>query len=111
MEILCKIRDIQRGLEQYEQSFETVHGMSVKEGMLLCSISESQIKAGDIAEKIMLSCSNCSKILSSAEKKGYISRTLGDQDKRTMYVCLTKKGKEKLESIYKTNIPLPDILG
>lgn len=47
--ILCKIRDLQKALDAYAAAFEAAHGLSLKEGMLLCCIAESERTASEIA--------------------------------------------------------------
>lgn len=108
---LCKIRDIQRALELYESTFEKATGLTLKEGMLLCCISESELTSTELATKVDMSCSNCSKVLGAVEKKGYIQRMLGAADKRNMFFKLTEAGKVKLAEI-KSNMPsIPALLG
>lgn len=107
MDKLCKIRDIQKALENYEIAFDKKFDLSLKEAMILCGISEAECSATELAEKIDLTCSNCSKVINSVEKKGLIQRTLGTNDKRNMFFRLTADGKEKLDYIirYKPEIP------
>lgn len=107
MDILCKIRDLQKAMEQFERQFETEQGISLKEGMILCSLKEKQLSATELAEKTSLTNSNCSKMINSVENKGYIERTLGKEDKRNMFFTLSEKGKNKLETIQKHEYNLP----
>ena len=110
MNPLCKVRDIQRALELFEQEFEHLNGISLKEGMVLCSLSEGNCTASELAAKIDLTCSNCSKVISSVERKGYIIRNLGETDKRNMFFTLSDIGNSKLAEI-KQRIPdIPELL-
>lgn len=101
MKRLCKIREVQHAIAQAEHLFTTKYGICFNEGMLLCHLShlEKPITSGEISDLLELSHSNTSKIISSAEDKGYINRELGHDDKRHMYFTLTKKGHELLNSI------------
>jgi DNA-binding MarR family transcriptional regulator len=111
MDRLCKIRDIYRAIFEFESAFQTRYGMGLNEGMLLCTLSKSeQSSSGEIAACLGLTCSNTSKIIASAEKKGLIQRALGDNDKRQMYFSLTEKGREQLLSICKFELELPELL-
>ncbi len=110
MTTLCTFRDINRAIATYEQAFLAQNGMTLNEGMLLCCIAEQQLTATDIAHKISLSNSNCSKIIKLAENKKLIYRTLGDKDKRQMYFSLTSAGKQFLLDIYQNEIAIPDLL-
>lgn len=111
MEILCRIRDIYRSIAIYELHFESVHNMSLNEGMLLCSLcKEQKLSSGQIAKILNLSNSNTSKVIRSVENKKLVKRILGNTDKRQMYFSLTQLGKEKLEAIQCEKIDIPDLL-
>jgi len=110
MNTLCEIRDLQKALEKYEQSFEKINGLSLKEGMLLCCIAEAEFNASELATKIDLTCSNCSKVINSVEKKGLIQRMLGTNDKRNMFFSLTEAGKLQLDAIKLNKIEIPAIM-
>lgn len=110
MNPLCKIRDIQKALEVYEMSFEQLNGLSLKEGMLMCCLSEKECTATELANQTDMTSSNCSKIISSIEKKGFVVRQFGKDDKRNMWFTLTESGTHKLREL-KLHLPeLPDIL-
>jgi len=107
---LCKIRDIQRALEQFESDFEKATGLTLKEGMVLCCVSESDVTSTEVASKVDMSCSNCSKVLGAVEKKGYIQRMMGATDKRNMFFTLTEAGKLKLAQIKEHMPVIPSLL-
>lgn len=110
MELLCKIREVQRALEVFEATFEKINDISLKEGMIMCWLSENECNASDLAGRTEMSCSNCSKIISSLEKKGFITRNFGKIDKRNMLFSLTKSGENKLAQL-KINLPeIPEFL-
>lgn len=104
----CKLRELQLELEAYEKSFQQAHNLTLKEGMLLCCVSEGEKNAGTIAAKIDLSCSNCSKIITAVEKKGFLSRSIGSGDKRNMLFELTERGQLKLKEIIGVEVEVPN---
>lgn len=109
--VICAIRDVYRAIAELETQFQEQYNMSFNEAMLLCSlIKTEQLSSGEIAEVLGLSNSNASKIIKNVEKKGFIKRMLGSEDKRQMYFSITQKGKTKIEQIHNSNIPLPNIL-
>ncbi len=111
MEVLCKIRDIYRAIAAFEQLFEKEFDLCLNEGMALCSLSKSgQLTSGEIADLLGLTTSNASKVITSVEKKGLVSRVLGEKDKRQMYFSLTPDGKKRIEAIYGNTPELPEIL-
>lgn len=107
---LCKIRDIQKAMEDFARSFEAAHGLSLKEGMLLCCIAETERTASELACEIDLSASNCSKVLASAEKKGLVQRHVGLSDKRNVIFNLTNEGKALLTKINNQKLDIPEAL-
>lgn len=111
MEKLCKIRDIQRLIIQYEVEFEKLHGICLNEGMALCSLTKQEkLSSGELSEILGLTHSNTSKVIASVERKGYVERVMGQEDKRQMYFTITAKGREVLERIHKKELEIPDTL-
>ena len=99
MEPLCRIRDILRSINDFESQFQEKHGISLNEGMLLCTISKmGRCSSGRIAEVLGITSSNASKVIVSAEKKGFIERIVGKEDRRQMHFTMTDKGHKKVES-------------
>ena len=54
--------------------------------------------------------SNTSKVISNAEEKGFVSRTLGKHDRRQMYFVLTDRGRELISTINNDEITLDELL-
>ena len=59
---------------------------------------------------IGLTASNTSKVISNAEEKGFVSRTLGKHDRRQMYFVLTDRGRELISTINNDEITLDELL-
>ncbi|MEG1793410.1 MAG: MarR family transcriptional regulator [Rikenellaceae bacterium] len=111
MDTLCKIRDIYRGIAEFESQFQKMYDLSLNEGMLLCTISkEGKCTSGELARLMALSNSNTSKVIKSVEEKGLIERLMGECDKRQMCFSLTKDGLIKLHEIKCEVTALPPIL-
>lgn len=96
---LCSLRDIYKLIKDFEARFQNEHDLTLNEGMLLCSLSTEIYTSGQIAEMLGLTNSNTSKIIKTAENKGYIKRILGKNDKRQMYFQITNSGLNKLSEI------------
>lgn len=111
MHTLCKIRDIYRSIAEFEARFEAKYNLCFNEAMLLCSLSKSEpLSSGEIAHALGLSTSNTSKIIGSVERKGFIERGLGKEDKRQMYFSLTSKGRKCLKEVDGGDIEIPENL-
>lgn len=96
-------------LRNIHKWFPNVCGISQGEFMMLYQIEELNKKNKD-EEGIKSSKLSCicemskpavSQMLNSLEKKKYIKREITKEDRRIVYVCLTTKGKEKLEDATK----------
>ena len=73
MDKLCRIRDLQRAVNQFEAAFEKRYGICLNEGMALCSLSNAErMCPGRLGELLGLTPSNTSKVLRSAESKGLV---------------------------------------
>jgi len=111
MELLCKIREINRAVAAFETEMERMYHLSLNEGMLLCSLSKvERLSSGEIAESLALTNSNASKVIRSVENKGLIKRLMGRTDKRQMYFSLTPQGEQALNEVRCDRIKLPDLL-
>jgi len=107
---LCKLRDVQRAMIRYEAAFEKKYGICLNEGMALCSLSNREkLTSGQLGQLLGLSHSNTSKIICSIEKKGYVTRNIGRQDKRKMYFSITREGLDKIESIECDSVGVPEM--
>lgn len=108
---LCRIRDLQRAVHQFEAAFEKRYGICLNEGMTLCSLSKTEhMCPGELGELLGLTPSNTSKVLRSVELKGLVVRELCCKDRRQMYYSLTQKGHELLTSVCCREVEMPQIL-
>lgn len=111
MDKLCRIRDLQRAVHQFEANLEQLYGICLNEGMTLCSLSKREkLSCGELSDLLGLTPSNMSKVLRSVEEKGFVRRELGTADKRQMYFSLTDRGRQLLASVNCEKIETPDLL-
>lgn len=100
MTTFCAIRDIYRMIQEFEQQFQSTYGLGLNEGMLLCTLfKEGACTAGSLADRLGLTTSNVSKVITSVERKGFILRSIGAEDKRCMTFVLTPEGEQLLTTI------------
>lgn len=100
MEPICKLKDIYKVLYNFEKDFQKFSGITINEGMVLCCMKDGKNKtANELCEFIGLSNSRVSKVIVAVEEKGYITRQIGEQDKRQMIFSLTTEGKEKIKEM------------
>ena len=109
--VLCRIRDIQRGVAAFEHSFSQRYGIGLNEGMVLCSLTHAErLSSGELGELLGLTPSNISKVIAAVEKKGLVERFLGQEDRRQMYFALTPAGRALIDSICCSEVECPPIL-
>ncbi len=106
-----KIRQVYRTIVQLEQCFEKNFGLNLNEGVALCYLSDSAgMTSGEMAETLELTTSNCSKVMCSLEKMGYVTRTIDKDDRRSMHFTLTVAGNELITRMHCCDIAVPEQL-
>lgn len=109
--VLCRIRDMQRSIAEFEKQFEKCYGIGLNEGMALCSLTKAErLTSGELGELLGLTPSHTSKVLASIERKGLVERTLGKEDKRQMYFSLTTAGQTLIGTIQCNEVSCPQTL-
>ena len=110
IQCICLMRDLMKALAELEHQLEENHGVTLNEAMVLCSMADETVNAGTVAERTGLAPSHCSKVINSAEKKGLLTRSLNNEDKRQMYFSLTDKAKASLAHIREKGLDIPSCL-
>jgi len=100
MEPICKLKDVYKALYNFEKEFAGKNGITINEGMLLCCLKDGSPKsANELCDFVGLSNSRVSRVITTVENKGYITRSMGKEDKRQMIFCLTDLGKQKIDDM------------
>ena len=111
MESICRIKEMYKALYLFEKEFTKEHEMTINEAVLLCCMKDNRPhSANEIAEFIGLSSPRVSKIITSAEHRGWIVREMGAQDRRKMIFTLSDKGKEAMKKITEKKIDFTEAL-
>lgn len=87
--------------------------LTAPQGMLIGVLARNKkMKVSDLSEQLQLSNSTVSGIIDRLEKQGLVERTRSDEDRRIVYVSITKKTEEEVMEHYKyAEKKLEDILG
>ena len=107
---ICVMRELFTALSCLEKELTEIHGVNLNEAMVLCALGNEHVTASDISNRTGMLPSHTSKVIGSLEKLRLIERQLGKQDKRKIYLSLTKEGKSRLERIKIHELDIPDIL-
>ena len=71
------MRELMMALSDFENKLIDIHGVSLNEAMVLCSVGNECITASVIAERTGLRPSHASKVIGALEERGYLMRELG----------------------------------
>lgn len=77
----------------------TEHDMSHCQAMILGKISDGKISMSDMSKEMCCHKSNITQVVSGLEKKGLITRSLLETDRRVSELVLTAKGKTVHETL------------
>lgn len=98
--LIYKIKNIHKILYMLDKEFSEDNGITLNEAIVIYSLSAQWDScASYLSDQLGLSNSRTSKILLNLERKRYIKRKIGKEDKRLMLFSLTEKGKCKKEEI------------
>jgi len=110
MKQLCEIKKILSSIYRIENILKKDYNLTINEAICLCSLKEKPDTPGNIANEMGISLSRMSRVLSSLESKGFISRSISPEDRRKMYFELSDQGITKLQDLENTELPYTDIL-
>ncbi len=98
----CKflgMRDVLKSIYSFEAFLMENFSVCLNEAIVLCMLDQGTERSTKLAQALGVTYSLMSRTLASLEKKGCLSRKIGEVDKREMYFSLTKNGKELLTKI------------
>lgn len=100
MESILKLKDIYKALYDFERQYANMNDITINEAIILYALRDGKpLLAKEIYSAVGLSKSRMSRILSDIEKKGYVIRKVGTEDKRNMLFSMSYAGSEKLKEI------------
>ena len=112
MKSICIMRDVLKGIGQFEHSFESTYHISLNEAIVLCTLQESPkaMTSTHLSKQTELSPSHTSKILRILEEKELIKRMLSEEDKRLMFFRLTDAGRKRVQELNLEKVEMPKFL-
>lgn len=72
--------------------------------LLMLAHRNEAVCAGELTEHVGLTSGRVANILKQLERKGYIERTPGTDDRRKVLVCLTEDGQQYAKRVYKKEL-------
>lgn len=114
MEIARLLREVNCVLKQsMSKRFENI-GITMPQGMLIGILSRSgqRMKISELSQKLNLSDGTVSGIIDRLEKQGIVERIRSEEDKRVVYVSLSKNTKKIHHDFHlKTEETVESLLG
>jgi DNA-binding MarR family transcriptional regulator len=97
--LLSSIRRIIRAVDLYSKELLKEFGMTGPQLTLLKAIHESRhLSVSEVASSISLSQATVTNIVARLEQQGYVTRRRSTSDRRRVYVEVSEKTRELLES-------------
>jgi len=94
-EIMQSLRQIFRAIQDYSQEVSKQFGITGPQLWALKIISaDGSLSLGELTKKMYLHPSTVSGVVDRLEKKGYVARDRGREDRRVVTVHLTPEGKK-----------------
>lgn len=95
-----------RTTQELDAQMQAAHGLSVSAYevlMFLGDAPEHRMRMSDIADRVLLSRSGCTRLVDRLVRQGYVSRCPAGSDGRGLFAALTPAGLEKLRAARPTH--------
>lgn len=92
---------------ELDAQMRSEHGLSVSAYevlMFLADAPERRLRMAEIAERVLLSRSGCTRLVDRLVELGYVSRCAADEDGRGLFAQLTEAGVEKAAAARRTHL-------
>ena len=96
-----------RVTQELDAQMHEAHGLSVSAYevlMFLADAPERRLRMSEIADRVLLSRSGCTRLVDRLVAQGYVSRCVASSDGRGLFAKLTAEGLEKLEAARATHL-------
>jgi len=90
-----------RTTQALDAQMRAEHGLSISAYevlMFLADAPDHRLRMSDIAERVLLSRSGCTRLVDRLVKQGYVTRSAADSDGRGLYARLTEAGVAKVSA-------------
>ncbi len=90
-----------RALRALDEALTAEHGISVKEFDVLITLfnaPDGRLRMSELAERVILTPSGVTHLVTRLERDGLLSRTVADDDRRSFFAALTTAGHRRLRA-------------
>src|SRR3954470_21051424 len=95
-----------RVTHQLDAQMRAEHGLSVSAYEVLMFLADAphhRMRMAEIADRVLLSRSGCTRLVDRLVQLGYVTRSVAESDGRGLYARLTDAGAEQLEAARRTH--------
>jgi DNA-binding MarR family transcriptional regulator len=95
-----------RVTQELDAQMQAAHGLSVSAYevlMFLADAPEHRMRMSEIADRVLLSRSGCTRLVDRLVRQGYVSRCVADSDGRGLFAALTPAGLDKVRAARPTH--------
>lgn len=103
----CALKKLVVDLRRFEQQVKVQSGLSLNEAICLCQIHCGTTEPKKLAKTLEVSPSRLSRILDSLQDRSLLMRDIACDDRRTIVIRLTEKGRQITQSLDQLDIPMP----
>jgi DNA-binding MarR family transcriptional regulator len=82
-----------------DEALSEAHGISVKEFDVLITLfnaPDERLRMAELAERVVLSASGVTHLVTRLERDGLVQRIVDDGDRRSFFAALTRSGHQRL---------------
>jgi DNA-binding MarR family transcriptional regulator len=86
-------------LRALDEALTAHHGISVKEFDVLITLfnaPDGRLRMTELAERVLLTPSGVTHLVTRLERDGLVNRTVADDDRRSYFAALTRDGQQRL---------------
>jgi DNA-binding MarR family transcriptional regulator len=95
-----------RVTQELDAQMQAAHGLSVSAYEVLMFLADApgnRMRMSEIANRVLLSRSGCTRLVDRLVRQGYVSRCAADSDGRGLFAALTPAGLEKVHAARPTH--------
>lgn len=97
-EVLSTLRRIIRAIDLHSRQLALRYGLTGPQLILLQELARlREVSVGSLAKKVSLSNGTVTDILDRLEKRGFVTRSRSEADKRRVYAHITERGQQVLQ--------------
>lgn len=97
-EILCAVRQIIRAVDLNSKKLVRKCGLTTPQLVILKELALRELTGSELAKRISLSNATVTAIVDRMEKREWVMRRRDTSDRRRVYLSLTDKGRQLLET-------------